>query len=225
MVGAGLPTPAIWDKGASCDPGELFIVKSTHEDASIGLGPDSVVRASAVPALLEERRHRFGGDWFGEAYVEGREFNLPLLEGADGEPELLPIGEMEFEGWPAGEPRIIGYAAKWDQESFAYNATPRTFVPKPGDGPLRARLAELALAAWRLFGLAGYARIDFRVDHAGRPWLLEVNANPCLSADAGYVAAADEAGMTQADLVARIVAAALDRAPELGRPATARAVS
>ncbi|HEX8374305.1 MAG TPA: hypothetical protein VF606_03910, partial [Geminicoccaceae bacterium] len=176
MVGAGLPTPAIWDKGASYDPGALFIVKSTHEDASIGLGPDSVVRASAVPALLEERRHRFGGDWFGEAYVEGREFNLPLLEGADGEPELLPIGEMEFEGWPAGEPRIIGYAAKWDQESFAYNATPRTFVPKPGDGPLRARLAELALAAWRLFGLAGYARIDFRVDHAGRPWLLEVNA-------------------------------------------------
>lgn len=224
MAGAGLPTPATWEADARYRAGELFIVKSTHEDASIGLGPDSVVAASSVPALLDERRRRFGGDWFAEAYVEGREFNLPLLEGEDGTPELLPIGEMEFEDWPAGEPRIIGYAAKWDAASFAYNATPRTFVPKPGDGPLRARLVELALAAWRLFGLAGYARVDYRVDGAGRPWLLEVNANPCLSADAGYVAAADEAGLTQADLVARITATGLRRASEgVPRPTPARA--
>jgi D-alanine-D-alanine ligase len=225
MAGAGLPTPGTWEPGGSYGPDEFFIVKSTHEDASIGLGPDSVVPAAAVPALLEERRRRLGGEWFAEAYVEGREFNLPLLEGEDGRPELLPIGEMEFEDWPAGEPKIIGYAAKWDPASFAYNATPRTFAPKPGDGPLRARLAELATAAWCLFGLAGYARVDVRVDRAGRPWLLEVNANPCLSADAGYVAAADEAGLTQADLVRRIAAAALRQAPEAARPLPARAAA
>jgi D-alanine-D-alanine ligase len=220
MAGAGLPTPATWDSEAGHGPGELFIVKSTHEDASLGLGPDSVVPAAAVPALLEERRRRLGGDWFAEAYVDGREFNVPLLEGPDGNPELLPIGEMLFERWPAGEPRIIGYAAKWDPASFAYNATPRTFAPGPGDGPLRARLAELASAAWRLFGLAGYARVDFRVDRAGRPLLLEVNANPCLSADAGYVAAAEEAGLTQADLVGRIAAAALRRTKPAVPPTT-----
>ena len=62
-------------------------------------------------------------------------------------------------------------------------------------------------------GLAGYARIDFRVDTHDRPWLLEVNANPCLSSDAGYVAAADEAGLSQLELVRRIVAAARRRAP------------
>jgi D-alanine-D-alanine ligase len=74
-------------------------------------------------------------------------------------------------------------------------------------------MTALALQAWDLFGLAGYARIDFRVDTAGRPWLLEVNANPCLSGDAGYVAAADEAGLSQLELVRRIVAAARRRAP------------
>lgn len=225
MAGAGLPTPATWEPGAAHGPDDRFIIKSTHEDASIGLGPDSVVRAAEAPALLEERRRRYGGEWFAEAYVEGREFNLPLLEGEDGGPELLPIGEMEFEDWPASEPKIIGYAAKWDPASFAYNATPRTFAPKPGDGPLRARLAGLARAAWRLFGLAGYARVDVRVDRDGRPWLLEVNANPCLSADAGYVAAADEAGLTQADLVRRIVAAGLRRACGGARPAAARVAS
>ena len=31
----------------------------------------------------------------------------------EGEPYLLPIGEMVFERWEAGKPRIVGYAAKW----------------------------------------------------------------------------------------------------------------
>jgi D-alanine-D-alanine ligase len=219
MAGAGIPTPAAWTP-ASRGP---FIVKSAHEDASIGLDDGSVVPARSVPALIEARRRRFGGEWFAEAYVEGREFNQPMLEGEDGKPELLPLGEMEFVGWAPGRPRIIGYAAKWDPASPDYDGTPRTFEPRPGDGPLRARIAELALAAWRLFGLRGYARIDFRVDREGRPWVLEVNANPCLSGDAGLVAAADEAGMGQVELVRRIVAAALRGAA--APPTASRAAS
>jgi D-alanine-D-alanine ligase len=75
---------------------------------------------------------------------------------------------------------------------------------------LRAELKRMALAAWRLFGLRGYARIDFRVDEQGRPWILELNADPCLSADAGFMAAAAEIGLDQRAVVARIVDAALD---------------
>ena len=56
--------------------------------------------------------------------------------------------------------------------------------------------------------LAGYARVDLRLDEAGVPVILEVNTNPCLSADAGFVAAAREAGLAPADLVARILEAA-----------------
>ena len=49
-------------------------------------------------------------------------------------------------------------------------------------------------------------RVDFRVDAAGTPHVLEINANPCISPDGGLVAAAQRAGLTQVDLVARIVA-------------------
>ena len=208
MRGAGLPTPDLWSPGAAGP----FIVKSVHEDASIGLDAGSVVPGDEVPALVARQRQRFGGAWFAERFIDGREFNLPLIEGEDG-PELLPLGEMEFLDFLEAEPRIIGYAAKWDPTSSAYHNTPRTFDSRPGDGPLRQLMTALALQAWDLFGLAGYARIDFRVDTAGRPWLLEVNANPCLSGDAGYVAAADEAGLSQLELVRRIVAAARRRAP------------
>lgn len=220
MRGAGLPTPEVWQPGA----GGRFIVKSVHEDASIGLDAGSVVAASDVPALIARQRERLGGAWFAERFIDGREFNLPLIEGEAG-PELLPLGEMEFVGFPDGQPRIIGYAAKWDPASAAYHSTPRTFAPRPGDGPLRERMAALALVAWDLFGLAGYARVDFRVDQDGRPWLLEVNANPCLSSDAGLVAAAEEAGLSQQELVRRIVAAALRRAPAAEPGAGARAAS
>jgi len=63
------------------------------------------------------------------------------------------------------------------------------------DGPLLQRLRRFAKSCWALFGLRGYARVDFRVDAEGQPWVLEVNANPCLSPDAGYAASLSRAGI------------------------------
>ena len=45
-------------------------------------------------------------------------------------------------------------------------------------------------------GLQGYARVDFRIDRNGKPWVLEVNANPCISPDSGFIAAALKAGVS-----------------------------
>lgn len=64
---------------------------------------------------------------------------------------------------------------------------------------------------WDLFGLSGYARVDFRVDAAGAPWVLEVNTNPCLAPDAGFAAAAAQAGITYDALVAHLLAVARAR--------------
>jgi D-alanine-D-alanine ligase len=50
--------------------------------------------------------------------------------------------------------------------------------------------------------------VDFRVDADGRPWILEVNANPCLSPDAGFLAAAARVRLTPRRVVERIVEAA-----------------
>ncbi|MBU0743281.1 D-alanine--D-alanine ligase, partial [bacterium] len=145
--------------------------------------------------------------WFAEAYVEGREFNLSLLDGPDG-PRVLPPAELHFVDYPPGKPRIVGYTAKWDETSFEYGHTVRSFDLADGDGPLATRLADLALACWRLFDLRGWARVDFRVDADGAPWILEANANPCLSPDAGFQAAVTRAGLDFDAAVARILAAA-----------------
>jgi D-alanine-D-alanine ligase len=57
--------------------------------------------------------------------------------------------------------------------------------------------------------LNGYARVDFRIDGAGSPWVLEINANPCIAQDAGFTAAAAQAGIPFEQLVEQIVRAAL----------------
>lgn len=210
---AGLPTPD-WIAGgvattaaADCD---RMIVKSVSEDASIGIDADSVVPAAAAAAEIARRRARFGGEWFAEAYIDGREFNVGLLDGPDGT-VVLPITEIEFLDYPDDRPRIVDYEAKWIGDSFAFSHTPRRFDLPPGDASLLEELAALARRTFALFGLAGYARVDFRVDAQGRPWILEVNANPCLSEDAGFAAAAARGGLTMEQVVGRIVDAAIGR--------------
>jgi D-alanine-D-alanine ligase len=69
----------------------------------------------------------------------------------------------------------------------------------------------MAKRCWQIFGLGGYARVDFRVDGDGRPWILEINTNPCLSPDAGFAAAVQQSGLTFAEAVDRILSDAISR--------------
>ncbi|MBU0699555.1 MAG: GNAT family N-acetyltransferase [Proteobacteria bacterium] len=185
----------------------IWIIKSVWEHASIGLDDNALITVENDNALtdhIKERYFHFGGACFAEQYIEGREFNLSLLAGPDG-PEVLPPAEILFEGYPENKPRIVGYSAKWDDRSFDYHHTPRRFDFPHGDGPLLAKLEDMALRCWRLFGLGGYARVDFRVDNDKNPWILEVNTNPCLSPDAGFAAALNRLGMSIIHAVRRIL--------------------
>jgi len=209
---AGIPTPPWYTLHASSEQplahGGPYIVKSVWEHASIGLDEESLVWATSPDELrrvLGERRDRLAGSCFAEAYIDGREFNLAILADREG-PEVLPPAEMRFEGYPRGKPRLMDYRAKWDEDSFEYQHTERSFEFSGEDRGLLENLARIARECWRAFELKGYARVDFRVDQDGRPWVLEVNANPCLSPDAGFAAAAERAGLAYSQVIARIVA-------------------
>ncbi len=204
LLSHGLPTPAWSEDGAGLDRDARIIVKPVFEHGSLGLDASSVVRGAAAGQAIKERALRWNTEHFAESYIEGREFNLALLE-RDGVVEVLPIAEMLFEGFAAAEPRIVGYDAKWATESAAYIGTPRRFGLECDESALAAKLGELARACWSCFGLTGYARVDFRVDARDALFILEVNVNPCLSPDAGFAAAAVEAGLSFEAMIGRIV--------------------
>jgi D-alanine-D-alanine ligase len=185
-----------------------WILKPALEDASLGLDDGAVTsdRGQAVTRARMLQSDFPGQEVLIEHLLPGREFNISALgDGTD--IEILPAAEITFVDFPADRPRILGWEAKWDEGSFAYRHTVRSFL-NGAEPPLRRRLEEVARTAWSACGLAGYGRVDFRLDEDGEPRVLEVNANPCLSPDAGFAAAAFEAGLAPADLVRRILVAA-----------------
>lgn len=179
-----------------------WILKPACEDASLGLEGDPVcsTREEAL-ARAKALQERFPGqNVLVETYLTGRELNVSMLAG-----EILPVAEIVFEDFPVGMSRVVGYEAKWQEDSFAYVHTARRFPEDPADAGLLERVRKIAEAAWRVCGLRGYARIDFRLDEDGNPYVLEVNANPCLAADAGFMAAAAKAGLAPRDVIRRIL--------------------
>jgi D-alanine-D-alanine ligase len=185
-----------------------YIVKSSLEDASFMLDDLCVVRGkNEVKVRAADCYLKHGGRWFAEEFVDGREFNIAVLQGPDG-PEILPMAEMVFECWPAGRPRIVGYTAKWDDASLESVQTVRRFGVETNEPVLAAKLHAACQRTWEIFDLSGYARVDFRVTAEGEPLALEINTNPGIAPDAGFAAAAAQAGMRYDQLIARILDAA-----------------
>ncbi|MDD5169104.1 MAG: hypothetical protein PHN75_09820, partial [Syntrophales bacterium] len=185
-----------------------YIIKSVWEHASMGLDEDSIVSVhheKKLLKLMESRGESLGGACFSELFMAGREFNLSLLAGPDG-PEVLPPAEIRFDDYPPGKHHVVGYRAKWDESSFEYQHTSRTFEFPAEDALLLRKLKDLTIACWQLFDLKGYARVDFRVDESGIPWILEINTNPCLSPDGGFYAAAEHRGLRFNQVIERIIA-------------------
>ena len=221
LKGMGIETPKFFVSNGSI-PNDLMdlrfpvIVKPRFEDASIGIDQESVFENQEdLSRVLPEWTRRFGSV-FVEEFIQGREFNVALL-GAP-VPKVLPIAEIDFKELPGDLYRIVGYRAKWDPDSFEYHHTPRVF---PKDLPLSTvkALSGAASACFQACMLRDYARVDFRVAPEGKIYVLEVNANPCLSPDAGFAAAIRQSGITYTEMVEVLIDNVCRRAKEDGQAA------
>jgi D-alanine-D-alanine ligase len=202
---AGLPTPGwypVTDTG-HLDPAKRYILKPTWEEGSLGLDESSVFWGSDTRmtgiACSKDRDH-----YFIEEYVEGREYNISILAGKDG-PEVLPLAEMQFLDYPEGKPKILGYASKWKENTFEFTHTRRTFTVREEDRELHTELVQLCKKCWHLFNLKGYVRVDFRISTGGDPFIIDINANPCLSSSGGFAAACQKAGIGATEMIRRIL--------------------
>jgi D-alanine-D-alanine ligase len=183
------------------------IVKPTRTDGSLGITARSVVKSKhALRNRVAYIHRRFAQPALVERFVAGREFQVALI-GA-GTPEVLAVAELSYAGLPRRVPRICSYSAKWLPMTAYYRHTTPVLPARVRD-PVRRALEQAAIKAFRILGLQGYARVDFRKGR-GRPQVIEVNPNPDISSDAGLTRAAQHAGMSYADLIERIVRLALE---------------
>jgi len=218
-MGIRTPDYLVYDSVGTFHPGVLkypVIAKPRYEDASIGIDQESVFQCKEKLLGGIEALHDRFGTILVEEYVGGREFNVSLF----GYPsaKVLPVAEIDFREFPDGLFPIVGYRAKWDKSSFEYHHTLRTF-PEDLSLGLLASIESTAAECFRLFMLRDYGRVDMRMDGSGRVNVLEVNANCCLSPDAGFAAAGGRAGMDYAEIVNQLLEFVMQRACNYGHKA------
>jgi D-alanine-D-alanine ligase len=153
-----------------------FVIKPAAEGSSVGV---TIVRKPAQVAGAFKLAFGDGRTVMAEKFVRGAEMTVPVLD-----EQALPSIRIE----PAGE--FYDYHAKYLADDTKYHCP--SGVPAAQEKKLRA----LALEAFRLVGASGWGRVDFIVDKAGKPWLLELNTVPGMTSHSLVPMAAKVAGMS-----------------------------
>lgn len=206
---AGLPTPAfrtlsedsVRELGAASALGRVWeeigpevVVKPARGGSSLGV--KFVRDAAELPAAMVGAFSYDDGIVL-ERFVRGRDLAVAVLDAGDGA-RALPIVE----------------AVPRDRDFYDYEARyeiGRTSFECPADLPdsTSGKACELAVAVHRLLGCTGVSRVDMMLDEELRPWVLEVNVVPGMTETSLLPQAADAAGITFDELVARILAGAV----------------
>lgn len=204
--GVNCPRFAIFDTGNLEFAGRMhfpLIVKPMRGDASVGVGDASVVRDYAgLTRQVAVIHNELQDAALVEEFIEGREFYVGVL---GNEPaEALPIVEMDFAKLPADAPRIYGWEAKFDHASRQYQAV-NAIIATDLSPELRYGISSAAMEAVYALQVRDYARVDMRLSRDGKPYVIEVNANPYLEQTSAFAFAALQAGMGYNTLIKRLV--------------------
>jgi D-alanine--D-alanine ligase len=191
-----------------------LIVKPNKEGSAKGIFERNVVRDAAA---LEERI-RFMSDNFAtevlvEEYIEGREFIVSLV--GNSPPKVLPVLEQKFDFLPAGVNKFASFEFRWQyQEKLA---DPKTAYDCPAElsDEESLHLTTTSVKVFETLEVRDCARIDYRMDHEGNLYFIEINTlpglNPDLRANSYLPVSAAADGFTYKELINEILLAALRR--------------
>jgi D-alanine-D-alanine ligase len=180
-----------------------LIVKSATEHGSVGIAQASLVQDDEQ---LRERvafvHEKLGTDAIAEQYIDGREFYVGVI--GNRRLRTFPIRELMLTKLADGVPRIATEKVKWDadyQEKQGIRTRSATDLPPE----IEAQMHKLCKRVYRILGLSGYARMDFRLNDQGKVFLLEPNPNPDLAWDDEFAQAAEADRITYERLLASIL--------------------
>ncbi|MDA9521272.1 hypothetical protein XI06_13030 [Bradyrhizobium sp. CCBAU 11434] len=207
----GIPTPnfRVMRLGTESTRDLRFplIVKPRYEHTSLGL--QLIRESSGLRQAVEMIVTQYAQDALVEEYIEGREICVALL--GNGKVEVLPAVEHDFGD---RETRII----TWEDKNHLATAKPQKICPAQIGSELATMLQDISVATFRACRGQDYARVDFRIDRSGRPFVLEINFSPSLNSTGSYVRAATTGGYSFPKLVNRILDLAHTRYFGIGIP-------
>jgi len=215
---AGIPVPRcrLHDGSPPVDWSEFpAIVKPANEHCSEGISRESVVLTrEELAARTGYVAETYGQPALVENFIDGREFHVSLW--GNGRIEVLPVAEMDFSFFNEVNDRLCTYESKHVPQSLHYQKI-ETLLPAPLTEDELAALERVSMAAYRALGCRDYARIDLRAED-GVFYVLDVNPNADISADASLACAAEVAGYSYGEMASRLVRLAARRHPVWGKP-------
>ncbi|MBU1150540.1 MAG: hypothetical protein KJ800_06290, partial [Proteobacteria bacterium] len=214
---AGIPTPTwrLYDR-PQADGWNQFpaIVKAANEHSSEGLTRESVVmNEEELSARVAYVLKTYDQPALVEDFIDGREFHVSLW--GNGTIDMLPPAEMDFSQFKDVHDRLCTYDAKFVPGSESYEGIKTLLPALLGADDLRT-LKRVCQAAYRAIGCRDYGRIDLRI-RDGVFYVLDVNPNADISADASLACAAELAVYSYGEMGSRIVRLAANRHPGWGR--------
>lgn len=186
-------------------PGRLrfpLFVKSMTDEASLGIAQASVVRDDEKLRERVEFIHRQNQTHaLAEEYVEGREIYVGVI--GNQKLQAYTPWELFMTNLPDGVPNIATRKVKWDveyQKKIGLETRPAEL-----DDALVREFRRLSKRIYRILGLSGYARIDYRLTPDGRIFVLEVNPNPQIARDEDFADSAEHCGVKYEALLQKIL--------------------
>ncbi|MFW6284802.1 MAG: M20/M25/M40 family metallo-hydrolase [Bacillota bacterium] len=163
-------------------------LRIVHNEAELMAGVENIYSEFKSPTLVEE-------------YIDGREVNVGLL--GNNPVRALPPLELVF---TVGE-KIFTFEDKTKQTNKRVESVCPANLPEA----LSEKLQQLAIKTFNALGCFDSARVDFRIDKDGNPYVLEVNSMASLGGNASYVKAAAVNGLPYNKLVQTIIQVATER--------------
>jgi D-alanine-D-alanine ligase len=188
-----------------------LIVKSLFFESSTGISQASVVENQEQLARRVQFIHEnLGTAAIVEQFIEGRELYVGVV--GNDRLEAFPVWEMSFARMAENRWHIATERVKW---STQYQKKHGIMTEAANiDASLTDRIQRIAKRAYRALDLNGYARVDVRMDAAGRPYVLEANPNPNLAYGEDFAESAEKSGLSYERLLDRILALGLRWEPE-----------
>jgi D-alanine-D-alanine ligase len=188
-----------------------LFVKSLTEEGSVGISGASIVHDDDRLMERVEFIHRTtNSPAVAEQYIEGREIYVGVMGNA--RVTTLPAWEFVMTKKDDDAPLIASDRAKWDplyQRQVGLKTKPAELSKK-----MEAKLADLSKRIYRLLGMSGYARLDYRVTEAGEAYLLEANPNPQIAKDEDFALAAKHMGIEYPELIGQLMRFGISYAPD-----------
>ena len=179
-----------------------LFVKSLTEEGSVGISGASIVHDD--DKLMERVKyiHRTTDSTaLAEQFIEGREIYVGVM--GNDRVTVLPPWEFTMTKKEDGAPLIASDRAKWDpeyQRQVGLKTGPAKLSRK-----MQAKLADLSKEIYRLLGMSGYARLDYRVTEDGDAYLLEANPNPQIAKDEDFALSAKHVGIDYPELIEHLI--------------------